>query len=577
MKKNYILKIIPIQPLPPNSSDFFIYYSHEYVKSGALVKIDFNKKKTIGYVIKCLPLSEVKYLIKDLNFNIKSIEKILDENDYLLAYQKKLAYWLSRTYYTSLSFACYLFLKNNIRLKIKDELLYKDKPKNRYKEFFLKDEDFFSLIEKLPHPIFIFAPDQFYAENIYQIYKQTIKNLILIKTTKDMGEILKKTFFEKDYIYLGSKTHIFLPLLNISSIIVLDEGNIFYKEFFKQPYLNYLDIIKKACKILNLNLVYISKLPSLKNIIKFKPSFEKINFGKIEKLKDLIQVINEYKTTKVYISHKNLAHKLFCLNCNYEAVCPKCNNTLNVINKFLFCKFCCKSYKLKNICPKCKNKELSISGWGGLWLKKYFDNLKIKSYYIQTKNDLKNLLKENDLYNYKVIMGSWYLLKIYQHTDAAVFLNFDKYFYSQEYINKEVGIRILNFLYHSSRKLFIQTKLDDEIIEKIKNGDILKEIIVERKEKKMPPFWNNIKISSLLKDLEKLKKRLIYIKNTLEKRLFLLNQEFYIYGPFLDRIYKKKNRYQAFILLKIPYDINLKKILEGIKYIEKIEVENASF
>jgi len=577
MKKNYILKVIPIQPLPPHSPDFFIYYSQDYIKSGSLVKIEFNKKKTIGYVIKCLPFKELKYFIKNLNFNIKSTEGILDENDYFLNYQKKLAYWISRSYYTSLAFACYLFLKNNIKLKITDESYNINKFKNSYKEILLKDENIYLLTKELPKPIFIIAPDQLYAENIYEKYKNKIENLIFLNKRTQIDKLFKKTIFENKYIYLTWKTSIFLPLLNIKSIIVLDEGNIFYKEFFKQPNLNYLDIIKKTAKILSLNVVYISKLPTLKSITKFKPIIEKINFNKIETLEELKQIIYENKITKIYVPHKSLAYKLYCLNCNYEAICNKCNNLLTVLDKYLFCRFCHKLYELNHVCPKCKKEELSVKGWGGLWLKKYLDHLNIKSYYIQTKNDLEKLIKRNNIYDYKVIIGSWYLLKIYHHTEASVFINFDKSFYNNEHINKEISIRIAHFLYHSSNQLFIHTKLDEKSLEKIKNGNILKEIILERKEKKLPPFWNNIKILSSLKNLEDLKRRLIYIKNSLEKRLFLSNKKFFLYGPFLDRIYKNKNRYQAFILLKVPYNTNLKKLLDDIKYIEKIEIENISF
>jgi len=56
-------------------------------------------------------------------------------------------------------------------------------------------------------------------------------------------------------------------------------------------------------------------------------------------------------------------------------------------------------------------------------------------------------------------------------------------------------------------------------------------------------------------------------------KLILQNVDIEIYGPFLERIPMKIKRYQLFLLIKHKTEINLKKLLEGVNYIEEIRAD----
>jgi primosomal protein N' len=116
----------------------------------------------------------------------------------------------------------------------------------------------------------------------------------------------------------------------------------------------------------------------------------------------------------------------------------------------------------------------------------------------------------------------------------------------------------------------VQTKFNDEILEKIKNGEIVKDIIDERKENFLPPFSRIIKLIGRLKNLEELNKRLLEVKENLNNRKILFNKRIEISGPFLERIPMRIKRYQMFLVLKLENSIDLKKFLKDIKYIEEI-------
>jgi primosomal protein N' len=158
-------------------------------------------------------------------------------------------------------------------------------------------------------------------------------------------------------------------------------------------------------------------------------------------------------------------------------------------------------------------------------------------------------------------------------TDAGIFINFDFSMHSSNPFLKEKYLRILNDLKNSVSDLYLHSNLPEETLEKIKNFSILKEIIEERKNQKLPPFYKVVKLISRLRNLELLNKRLLQAKELLNKNKLFQNVDIEIYGPFLERIPMKIKRFQLFLLLKTKGDINLKKLLEGVNYIEEIRAD----
>ncbi|GIW65876.1 MAG: hypothetical protein KatS3mg094_395 [Candidatus Parcubacteria bacterium] len=568
-QKNYILKIIPIQPLPPNSPDFFLYFSPIKVENGSLVEINFRGKNIPGYTWDSRKISEVKFIIKNLDYQIKPIKNILIEKDILLDYQKKLAFKISRYYYLSLAYSFYLFLKyykkcNLINLKEKLNKNYSQFENiNRRFEINFYQELTIDLINEInKYRSLIIFPVKHQANNFYFNFKNKIPKLIYLNDITKNSDYI---FSNENYTFLGSKNIIFLPLINIEKIFVFNEGSIFYNEFFKTPKINYLELIESYAKLSKCSLNYIDNFYSLKSYIKFpKLSHPKINFISFADISYLTK-INGIK--KVFVFQKNIGQKLFCLDCHYRFECQKCKNYLTIIDDSLFCNKCLIYYSITK-CPRCQGDRLYIKKIGKEFIKKYLSNHNLRFFDIESELDLKKIKnsKNNDYF----IIGNWQILDI--PTDYSFFINFDVSFLSENIFLKEKYLRIIKQLENSSKKVFVHTRLDKKFLNKIKEGIIIKDIIKERELNYLPPFCYQIKLISRLTNLESLNYRLINIKEKLKVKI--KNNEIKILGPFLERFLKVNKRYQMYLLLKSKKRINVKEILNGIEYIEKVEFDD---
>ncbi|MCS7183792.1 MAG: hypothetical protein NZ866_00380 [Patescibacteria group bacterium] len=568
-QKNYILKVVPLQPLPPQTPDFFLYFSGKKISHGSLVKIEIRKKEKIGYVWKTNHISEVKYLIKNLDYQIKGIKDVITEKDIFSEIQKKIAYKISRRYYLSLSSALSLFF-NFSKTYINFNLPQKINVVNRkFKLEIWKRINWEKLNNK---KVIIILPTQREADNFYFQNKDKKVNLIYLKNLKNLKSYIDLIVSPEKNIFLGSKKIIFLPWQNIDKIIVLKEGSPLYREFFKNPKINYLEIIEDLAKLLKCYLIYSDDFYTLSVYLKFPqlkyPKVEFTPFQSINQLKKIIQEDN--RLTKIFILQKNLAQRLICSNCFYKFDCQNCQNYLTVYENNLFCPQCHKNYPFPALCPKCQNSNLIIKEIGKEWLKKFLNNQKINFFEIQSESQFK---KFKQFKNKKgVIIGSWLILNIF--SPKTIFMNFDKAFFSDNLVLKEKYLHLLYLLKNSSAQLFLQTKLNQEILNKIKNGIIIKELIEERRLNKLPPFYSKVKLISRLSNLQELNRRLLSLKDLLKKRILLSKKEVEITGPFLERISRIKKRYQMYLQLKSKNFIDLKNLLEGVSCLEEINFDD---
>lgn len=562
-QKNYILKIIPLQPLPPETPDFFLYFSNKKISNNSLVRIDFQNRELVGYVLETLKISESKYLIKNLNYQLKPIKEIISEQAPLTEIQKKLAFKISRRYYLSLAHSFYLFLGfyKNFNFPV-NNLIFK---KNKF-SLILEKEIPINLINN--KKTLIICPTMEEAKIFYHKLKNKIKNLVYLNSLNNTNKYLN--YFNKKNNFIGSKNSIFLPWSDIEMIIVLNQGSIFYKEFFKTPKINYLEIIEDYAKLLSCQLIYVDNFYTLDNYLKLKDKIDlpKLDFSILKDIQQIIKLIQEKDKSKIFILQKNLGRKLVCLNCYSQIKCPNCQSYLNVAEEELYCHYCFKRFKLFNNCPKCGENKLSIKTVGKQWLKKFLFNNKISFYEIDNERDLKKFKKMN-LTKY-VIIGSWHILNL--PSNYSFFINFDTGFFSENLFLKEKYLRLAHQLSNSSEKIFINTNLPKNFLQKIKNGSIIEDLIKERKFNNLPPFCYQIKLVSRLSNLQELNKRLITIKEILKDRA--KGEKIEILGPFMENLWKLKKRFQLYILIKSNKYLNLKKFLENIKYIEEIKFDD---
>ncbi|MGC8981772.1 MAG: hypothetical protein ACP5JU_02380 [Minisyncoccia bacterium] len=562
MAKIYTLNIIILDQLPPNTPDYFTYFSTKYIKKYSLVKVDFKGKNKIGIVKDIKPI--IKSEVKKLDFTLKNVKEVLKES-FLSEIQERFSHWISKNYFISLSHSFCFF--TNFYKKIED-LKIEPKPEfnKRFNILYFKRFDK-NLLNK--PPLLIITPTKEEAK----LLNSEIDNSYLIDfeiKKEKFSDLIKKILNKEDVIFIGAKNSIFLPWQKLNSIIVFEEGSIFYKEHFKPPYFNYLNLIKELARLLKTELILIDSFPTLETYVRLDlKKFPIFSFKTIKNIDELPKLLENYKNSKIYTPTKSLAEKFYCNNCFYEFNCPKCNYPLSILENKLYCRICFNEYDIAKKCPNCGSSDLSLKGIGGLWIKNFLEKKGFFTIFINDESDIKNFLKKD--YKRYTLIGSLHILNpLIPKTDLAIFLNFDSAFFSWNIFLKERNLRILNFLSNRADETYIQTKLNDEILEKIKNGEIIKDIINERKEGFLPPFSRIVKLIGRLKNLEELNKRLLEVKDELNNRKILFNKRIEISGPFLEKIPLRIKRYQMFLILKIEEGVDLKKFLENIKYIEEI-------
>ncbi|MCL4358451.1 hypothetical protein M1525_01405 [Patescibacteria group bacterium] len=587
-----ILEIVPLIHLQSWAPDSFTYFSFEKIGAGALVKISLNKKETFGYVLANQPLR--KNLVKSLRFKLKPIIKVEANFFPLTKNQKDFAFWLSR--FTNISLSQAFLLISAGLLKIKENLAdFDSKTKNRnsekiktgFKKIFLAELDL-NQIKTNPQPSLLIVPNKTYFD-----WAKKDSDFIVIdpsQPAKKFKTTLLKILNREKNIYLGTKTAIALPWLNLKTVAVIEEGSPFYKDNFKPPFFSYRELIEKFCQLNRLTLYLIADQPSLKAIAQTKIEPAKLEFKTFTNLTDLTNKIQNYRRSIIFAFSKKSALKIVCQNCFKSVDCFDCAWPMSLNENKLFCSLCFRTEPLPKICPNCGQPAyFSVKRFGGEWLRNYFDQLGQPTIFLKTKKDWQKIKK---LKNYILIASFNLFAPTLPEVEAAFILDFDKAFKSTDIFIKEKFLRLAFQLKKFSKEIFLQLESNEtnkKLEDRLQSGRIWSSLLEERKENFLPPFSRIIKITNRLVKLDQLNDRMVKLRNELESRKeklfknpeprFFLSKEkiktktrIEIFGPFPGALPKKKNRHQLEIILKIDPNLNLKKFLEGIEA-EIIEVD----
>jgi primosomal protein N' (replication factor Y) len=590
MTQYFIIDIIPLIRLPANAPDSFSYFYNSKIQSGSIVLIEFKKKKIFGYVLKSEPIEKKRKFLKEVQIDLKPVLKIVNNNPLIFPYQIKLAFWLKNFYNLSLSTSLSLFFPTK-------KLLTYSKQKNNIKK-------------EVNKKILIIVPQKSYLEFLKKKYP--FANLISFEK-KDFYIILEKIIGNNNDYFIGTKNSIFLPWQNLEKIIIYEEGSIFYKDFFKPPYFNYRKIFLKFAEINKIKYEIQGDLPSFDSITRaytdsIYPNNNRINYpnekpnnesfghnlgnslgphsgnknifgynsGNLKNLerineKEFENKIKEFKKTIIFVPEKTFGKKITCEFCFQSLTCSKCGKFLLLEENFLYCSYCFKKQNLPQICPFCQKKyNFFVARKGVKAIFKFLLNLKRNVYFLEKENN--KIIKEFNKKEQIDLVGSLLLLNpLLENCEAFFFYNFDEFYFLNNYFLKEKFIRILDFFKNKSLKIFLISNIvNPEIENKIKNGEIIKDLIEERKINNLPPFKRLVILKEGSQDLKKIQKKLFFIKEKIKKD----NPDIEIFGPIFAPKFKIKNRFFLEIVLKIENNLNfnLKKILQNID-IEDIDTD----
>ena len=124
----HIIEVIPLTMLPPNVPQILSYFFDEELPKGSVVEIPFNKRKIKAVVLSSSSLEKEKLSLKNVDFQIKKISKVVYNRPQISDFQFKIAVWIAKSYHAPLGYTLKTILppfvfKKKYPLTVKNEII----------------------------------------------------------------------------------------------------------------------------------------------------------------------------------------------------------------------------------------------------------------------------------------------------------------------------------------------------------------------------------------------------------------------------------------------------------------------
>ena len=534
---------------------------------------------------------------------------------------------------------------SKIKLSNKQNEIYKN----------LRDKDNFSV--NLIHGVTGSGKTEIYIKLTQDIISQNKRALILVPEivlTPQTAERFKKYFgsqvgiwnsslslSEKKWtwdninnqnikVIIGTRSSIFLPIKNLSLIIIDEEHDYSYKQSEKMPTYNARDIAIIRSKILNTLVVLGSATPSLEsyynsitkkyNLYDLKERYGKSVYPTIDLINmfdnqdgintlfsnNLIMAIKNclIKKEQIILLHNRRGYStiLFCSKCEYIFKSKKTTTPLTY-HKFLnqlICHHTEEKYNVPQYCPNCNSRKLQFKGYGtervSEQIKKIFNEANIArldSDSTRMKDSHKKILKKFELGEIDILIGTQMVSKGFDFHNVTLVgvINADLGLFLPDFRS---GEKIFQLLYQVCGRTGRGDKKGRAIIQSFNNKDPFISCatmmdtkkyynisLAERMELSYPPFSKLVRIFLKGKNINQINSLMNQIAKVLEEN------KFKILGPSAAPIEKINDYYRTHIIIKTNKplsfqdfyikNLDLNKKLSNIKGIKfRVDVDPLS-
>jgi len=411
--------------LPVNVNKTFYYTSDVDVKIGCRVVVPFNKKKLTGFVVAIKEKSDLP--TGQAGLHLKKIIKTVDDSPLVNKELLKLAAWISGYYLCPLGVALNLILPsvNKVSAEKTEALL----PGMPYKTPHIHTAEQKTAIDRITDAIdnrnrktfLLFGPNdsgktEIYVQSIVRCLKNNCSAMYLVPdvsllsqfkellqnsfgnsvavwhsglSQKEKNLFLSRLVAGKIKIVLGTRSAVFLPLINPKLFIIDEEDDDFYKNI-QTPKYHARDVATERAKISGGVVILGSATPSVE-------TYHKTKIGGIELLRlterverrplPKISVVNlkyakqgtitkplrfaisnallQKKQVFLLVNRRGWATVVRCSACEKIIKCPKCSIPL-VAHKDrnkLLCHYCGHKQDFTFKCPTCSG-NMVYSGYG---------------------------------------------------------------------------------------------------------------------------------------------------------------------------------------------------------------------
>lgn len=237
----YLIRTVPLTPLPAHTPSVFDYFWTEDIAIGAIVGISLGRRTVPAVVLSSDDIRRVKLAVKSSSFELKKISSIISASPQITSAQLRLAQWISEYYACSFATAMKTVAPPFIGRRGKQLQLPLNTnaptPENQrvVGALALTQPDTFELLARkaAAHSsghILILTPDittaSHIAHRLQDLHPITIHSEL---SAKNYFNAYVSTCSKKPEVFIGTRTALSFPWYSLAHIIVEDPLNESYK------------------------------------------------------------------------------------------------------------------------------------------------------------------------------------------------------------------------------------------------------------------------------------------------------------------------------------------------------------
>jgi primosomal protein N' (replication factor Y) (superfamily II helicase) len=399
-------------------------------------------------------------------------------------------------------------------------------------------------------------------------------------------------------IVLGSRSALFLPYQNLRLIIVDEEQDEGYKQFFSNPKYNARDMALVLGRIAGARVILGSATPSMESIfnaesgkykrIEIQPTVslypnpivecvhtrisERILRHKFQltevSLKHLEQCLAKGEQALLFLNRRGYAPLYECTTCAWSPKCSHCDVSLTYhrYTQQLHCHYCGHKERLPDFCRSCGHQQFDVIGAGTQRvedeLKLFLPQARVTRLDLdqaRSQSNLEDILQRMEDFEIDVLVGTKMVVKgvDFQKLSLGIVVNGDRLFSFPNFRAQEFALQLLHQLkgrvskHKPGGKLLIQTSNPDfplfKYLEEASYMDFYRKELEIRASNEYPPFSRLIKITLQHKEIKMLEMNAQLCKTYLNK----LDYNMVVLGPTDPMVARIKLYYQKDLLLKV--------------------------
>lgn len=245
------------------------------------------------------------------------------------------------------------------------------------------------------------VPEIAMSRQLEQRLRKAVGDKLLVFHSKQTAPVRKKIFDklvegDGNYLILGTRSALFLPIVNLGFIIVDEEHDASYKQDDPAPRYNGRDVALMMAARLSLNTLLGSSTPSMESLynatagkyalVQLRKKYfgaddapvTVIDMGKVYSMHNArgafsMQLVNliearlkAHQQVMVFRSRRSYSSFMQCNSCGETLRCPRCNVSLTYhkYNNSVSCHYCGFHAPFEASCKKCGTGEFTARGTG---------------------------------------------------------------------------------------------------------------------------------------------------------------------------------------------------------------------